>query len=68
MDSTKFTEFHEEDSTRRNILFKKVCSHYVVENKNLSRFSRKQEFIYSVLPQQHVSGQWAIISLARMED
>ena len=34
---------------------------------NPSRFSRKQQFLYSLLPQQHVSPQWDITRLARIE-
>jgi hypothetical protein len=35
------------------------------ENHNIL-FSRNNQFTYSVLPQQHISAQWAIIILANL--
>jgi len=41
---------------------------WVSNNTNPSIFSLTQQLIYSVLPQQHLSAERAIISLARIED
>jgi len=40
------------------------CS--VLDHNYHSSFGQTQQLIYSVLPQQHVLVQWAIIRLARM--
>jgi len=40
------------------------CS--VLVHNNHSNFSQTQQLIYSVLPQQHILAQWAIIRMARM--
>ena len=41
---------------------------WVSNNANHSIFNLTQQLIYSVLPEQHLSAERAIISLVRMED